>query len=781
MKSLIKKLLLEESNKLLLFEELSLLIEKELVIGASLKKKLDNINKPFADKLLGYLSSDKIPDKVTIDSIDYTPDDDKTLTGYFKDREGGIKARKFKIGKLLDYIGIPTSEFKGYEIEELISHLKKGTTEDFKLVDGEDILKAYHCDNYDEGETMGSCMRYEAAQSYLKIYVDNPDSVKCLVLINPNNGKVRGRALIWHMDNDQYFMDRVYVTNDAYRNLFNIYKEENNISNRANSTVTLENGGKYKKYPYMDEFEYYSPSNSELSTSDDYEDSIRLQDTGGGHVPAGVYIDYGKYKGKYVNEDNAYYISYKTSDGNREGYAHEDDIIDIDGKVYLTDDCIKTYDGEWVFRYDENETVVELTAGNYEGEYAKLDDTIELEPNHYSEGQFITTEDDYITLDDDLYDIPYAFESDTVMTYTDKVVIKDDAIILYEPHYGEYNYAHVDEATKIEVDGYGYVWILNDDLDEFEEKENERKESDKNIDLEELEQNLKDGLITQNEYDEFKKRKLNSVNETKIMKPLIKRLLREGLEETNLFETLLGEVTSNLDFSTFKMNDTLNPEIWVDENSIDPEIQKTLLNIAKDYYSELKLNIPILDITLTGSLANYNWSKYSDVDLHIIFDANELGEDKDMIKELLDIRTRAWNLKHDIKVKGFDVELYLQPEDQPHHSTGVYSLLNDEWVTEPERVDVNLDKETITKKYNSIIKSIEEIQKDMDEDKFDYVVKQLDKLKERIKKMRQSGLDSGGEFSSENIVFKLLRRNDIMKKIDDMLVKAYDKSVSLDQ
>jgi hypothetical protein len=254
MKSLIKKLLLEESNKLLLFEELSLLIEKELVIGASLKKKLDNINKPFADKLLGYLSSDKIPDKVTIDSIDYTPDDDKTLTGYFKDREGGIKARKFKIGKLLDYIGIPTSEFKGYEIEELISHLKKGTTEDFKLVDGEDILKAYHCDNYDEGETMGSCMRYEAAQSYLKIYVDNPDSVKCLVLINPNNGKVRGRALIWHMDNDQYFMDRVYVTNEAYRNLFNIYKEENNITNRANSTVTLGNGGHYDEYPYMDRF-----------------------------------------------------------------------------------------------------------------------------------------------------------------------------------------------------------------------------------------------------------------------------------------------------------------------------------------------------------------------------------------------------------------------------------------------------------------------------------------------------------------------------------------------
>ena len=76
--------------------------EKELEIGQNLKKKLDNINKPFADKLLGYLSSDKIPDKVTIDAIDYTENNDKTITGFFKDREGNIKSRPFKIGKLLD-------------------------------------------------------------------------------------------------------------------------------------------------------------------------------------------------------------------------------------------------------------------------------------------------------------------------------------------------------------------------------------------------------------------------------------------------------------------------------------------------------------------------------------------------------------------------------------------------------------------------------------------------------------------------------------------------------
>lgn len=264
------------------------------------------------------------------------------------------------------------------------------------------------------------------------------------------------------------------------------------------------------------------------------------------------------------------------------------------------------------------------------------------------------------------------------------------------------------------------------------------------------------------------------------MKSLIKKLLREGLQESTSFATLLSEVTDSLDFSSFKMNDSLNPEIWVDGNTIDPEIQKTLITIADDYFKSLELDIPVLDITLTGSLANFNWSKYSDVDLHIIFDANELGDDKDMIKDLLDVKTRAWNLKHDIKVKGYDVELYLQPEDQPHHSTGVYSLTNGEWVSEPKQQDVELDEETIAKKYNTILKTVDEIEAEYDQGEYEEVITKIESLKEKIKKMRQSGLETDGEYSSENITFKLLRRNDVMEKIGDMLTNAYDKSVSLD-
>jgi hypothetical protein len=238
----------------------------------------------------------------------------------------------------------------------------------------------------------------------------------------------------------------------------------------------------------------------------------------------------------------------------------------------------------------------------------------------------------------------------------------------------------------------------------------------------------------------------------------------------------------NLDFSGFKMNDELNPTIWDKDKKMKEEISDTLLQIAKDYFTSLKINIPVKDITMTGSLSNYNWSKYSDVDLHIIIDLDKMGDKKDMIKDLLDAKTRAWNDKHDITVKGYDVELYLQPYDQEHFSTGVYSVLNDEFVIEPKIQDDTIDKKNVVKKYNSIVNTVNDIHKDFAKKK-DYkdVVSRLESLSDKIKKTRTAGLEGKGEYSLENIVFKLLRRNNIMEKIGNLLAKAYDESMSIDE
>ena len=255
---------------------------------------------------------------------------------------------------------------------------------------------------------------------------------------------------------------------------------------------------------------------------------------------------------------------------------------------------------------------------------------------------------------------------------------------------------------------------------------------------------------------------------------VVKKLLKESLH----IESLLTELNDELDFSSFKMNDDLQPDIWDSEGNMNEGIRTNLIKIADNYWKSLDLDFDYEDVTLTGSLANYNWSKYSDVDLHIIFDINKLGDNKEMVKDLLDVKTRKWNSDHDITIKGFEVELYLQPSDIEHFATGVYSIMNNEWNIEPKKEIVKLDKETIRKKYREFVKQVNDIDKDPDNQS---VISRIDKLKDKIKKMRMAGLETGGDYSVENIAFKLLRRNDIMQKLGDIATDAYDDEYTIDE
>ena len=75
---------------------------------------------------------------------------------------------------------------------------------------------------------------------------------------------------------------------------------------------------------------------------------------------------------------------------------------------------------------------------------------------------------------------------------------------------------------------------------------------------------------------------------------------------------------------------------------------------------------------------------------------------------------------------------------------------------------------------------IEDLYDELDEGNYEEAIDGVDKLTEKIKKMRQSGLESGGEFSVENMVFKVLRRNGMLDRLYDIKTVAYDKSVTLE-
>ena len=121
---------------------------------------------------------------------------------------------------------------------------------------------------------------------------------------------------------------------------------------------------------------------------------------------------------------------------------------------------------------------------------------------------------------------------------------------------------------------------------------------------------------------------------------------------------------------SFQLKDELNPKIWTDFE-INEEVREDLLRIAQDFYNSTTLEADVKDVVLTGSLSNYNWSeKYSDYDLHILIDFKEVNEDIELVKKYVDAAKNNFNKEHDIHIKGYEVEVYIQDVSEYTISNG---------------------------------------------------------------------------------------------------------------
>jgi len=238
----------------------------------------------------------------------------------------------------------------------------------------------------------------------------------------------------------------------------------------------------------------------------------------------------------------------------------------------------------------------------------------------------------------------------------------------------------------------------------------------------------------------------------------------------------------DIDLSSFEVQSTLNPKIFDKEQHMHEDVRRRLLMIADDFFETLNVGwVDIDDIILTGSLANFNWSKFSDVDLHILVDFGGVDENEELVKEYFNSKKNLWNEKHDITIKGYDVELYMQDTEEPHVSSGVYSILWDGWVVQPDATKKEIDSKKVEQKVNNIIDAIYDVYYMYKNEEYDKTIRMVKNLKEKIKKMRQTGLDREGEYSFENIAFKVLRRTMYLDKLSEIETKAYDKSLTLDE
>lgn len=250
-----------------------------------------------------------------------------------------------------------------------------------------------------------------------------------------------------------------------------------------------------------------------------------------------------------------------------------------------------------------------------------------------------------------------------------------------------------------------------------------------------------------------------------------------------------GEYKSNnFDLSSFRPQTQLHPKIWIN-GRINSKVRMRLLDIADDFIDTLEVDwVKPKDIILTGSLANYNWSKFSDFDLHVVMDFEEVDDRVNFVKDYFDSKKKLWNEQHEnLKIYGFPVEVYVQDSNEFHNASGVYSLELDEWLKKPEKNSIQaikLNKYFIKEKVWKFIRQIDELYDAAADETDEYILEQIAKkanaLFKKIKSMRREGLRRGGEMNSFNIIFKCLRRSGHIGKLADIKSKTYDKIFSIE-
>ena len=221
-----------------------------------------------------------------------------------------------------------------------------------------------------------------------------------------------------------------------------------------------------------------------------------------------------------------------------------------------------------------------------------------------------------------------------------------------------------------------------------------------------------------------------------------------------------------------KFQDKLNPKLFLG-NRLDPAVKNQLITIAKDFLTELGVgDVKVKDITISGSNAAFTYTSHSDLDLHIVVDYNQFSNDS-VYKELFNAKKNLYNDSHNITIRGIPVEVYMEDSNEPVISVGEYSILNDKWKQIPTKRRANFDQTATKAKFGKLQDFILRALKEKN-------VKKITKALKIIKRYRQAGLDTGGEFSPENLAYKALRSQGAITKLYNLRDELHSKQLSIE-
>jgi hypothetical protein len=226
-------------------------------------------------------------------------------------------------------------------------------------------------------------------------------------------------------------------------------------------------------------------------------------------------------------------------------------------------------------------------------------------------------------------------------------------------------------------------------------------------------------------------------------------------------------------FKYIKYNDKLNPALW-DGDELKLDVRVRLLEIGMEFYKFLKLeDLAVYDVIFVGSNASYNFSPLSDCDLHLVIDYKQFFKSETLAENFFGTKKTLWSKTHNIKLRGYDVELYCQDINNMPHSEGVYSIKNGKWISEPSYDPPEIDDMAVVAKTKDYVIKIKEALKGNNP-------QELEKIIEKLYDMRKAGMGSGrSEFSTENLTFKSIRNLGLLDKLRNRINAIKDHDFSL--
>lgn len=228
---------------------------------------------------------------------------------------------------------------------------------------------------------------------------------------------------------------------------------------------------------------------------------------------------------------------------------------------------------------------------------------------------------------------------------------------------------------------------------------------------------------------------------------------------------------------SLEYHDELNQKLW-DGEELKSEVQDKLLVIANRWKEFARIpSDAVHDIVITGGNVNFNYTALSDIDIHFLIDTYHLPiSDPEMLQDYMKSKKDVWAKNHDIKIKGYPIELYAQDVNKEIPvSQGLYSILNKQWVIKPKNQHLNFENDFGLKtKVEEVMRQIDNV---IDHNES---IETAKSVKRKITDMRGVSIQKSGEFAIENLVFKELRNRGYLQKITDYIKNNEDRALSLE-